>query len=493
MYLLGIDVGTGGSRAVLVTKEGEVAGTAIEDHVPFDSPEIGWAEQDPLDWWRATAKAVRKVLSDFNGEIEVGAVGFSGQMHGLVILDQNDDVIRPSLIWCDQRTQKQCDEITETFGKEKLIELVSNPALTNFTLAKLLWVRDNEPDAYSRISSVMLPKDYVRFRLTGKKATEVSDASGTLILDVSRRRWSKEILSGLDISAEILPDVFESQELCGTVTDAAARETGLKSGTPVVAGAGDNAAGAIGMGIVRPGQTSMTIGTSGVAFSVTERPKIDRKGRIHTFCHAVPERWHVTGVTQAAGLSFRWFRENFAIGHSFDELVSEAEDVPAGADGLLWTPYLMGERTPHIDPETRASLIGLTASHTRGHVVRAILEGVAFSLRDCLEVFLESDLEIGKVRLGGGGAKSSLWRRIQADVYGRTVETITAEEGAAFGAALLAGVGAGVWKSVDEACESAIEIAEELETDEEVGSLLESRYSAYRKIYRAVKPVLAID
>ncbi|MDH3492731.1 MAG: xylulokinase [Acidobacteriota bacterium] len=491
MYLLGIDIGTGGSRVVLVSGDGTVVQTTTQDHQPFNAPNIGWAEQDPEDWWLAATTAIRAVLARADvGASEIEAAGFSGQMHGLVLLDQDDHVLRPSIIWCDQRTEKQCADINGLFGEEKLIEMVSNPALTNFTLTKLLWVRDNEPEAFRRIRSVMLPKDYVRFRLTGKKATEVSDASGTLMLDVENRRWSREILSGLAISDGILPELFESQEIAGSVSKEAAVETGLMAGTPVVAGAGDNAAGAIGMGIVGPGQTSVTIGTSGVAFAVTDKPKIDLKGRIHTFCHAVPGRWHVTGVTQSAGLSLRWFRENFDAERSFDELVYDAAQIPPGAEGLLWTPYLMGERTPHIDPGTRASLIGLTASHTKSHVVRAILEGVAFSLRDCLEVFEESDIPVSNIRLGGGGAKSDLWRQIQADVYGKTVETISAEEGAAFGAALLAGVGSGVWNSVDEACDAAIEVAGRVEPEESGTALMGDRYQAFRKIYEAVKPVL---
>lgn len=490
MYLLGIDIGTGGTRAVVISQDGNVLSTASADHKPFDSPEIGWAEQDPEDWWNATTTAVRKVLSQSkDGANEIGAIGFSGQMHGAVLLDEDDKVLRPSIIWCDQRTEKQAAEITRVFGKDRLIELVSNPSLTNFTLTKMIWVRDNEPEIWDRTTSVLLPKDYVRFRLTGEKATDVSDASGTLLLDVKNRCWSGKMIEGLDLDSGILPLLYESQERAGAVTTAAARETDLKEGTPVIAGAGDNAAGAIGMGIVRAGDTGVTIGTSGVAFSVTDIPKIDLKGRIHTFCHAIPGRWHVTGVTQSAGLSFRWFRDTFEPGREFHELIKEAERVSPGADGLLWTPYLMGERTPHIDPAARASLIGLTVSHTRGHVIRAILEGVAFSLRDCIEVFKEAAVPIGTFRLGGGGAKSALWRQIQADVYGAAVETIKAEEGAAFGAALLAGVGTGVWNSVEEACDASIEVADRIEPDSGVSALMETRFRVYRKIYRAAASI----
>jgi xylulokinase len=491
MYLLGIDVGTGGSRAILISNTGAVVCTVSEDHEQFASPNIGWAEQDPEDWWRASAKAVRELCGKSGVDSsQVRAVSFSGQMHGAVLLDKNDEVLRPALIWCDQRTEAECDEITKRFGKEKLIEMVSNPALTNLTLTKLLWVRKHEPEVWERVTTVMLPKDYVRFRLTGEKATEVSDASGTLMLDVQNREWSTKILDGLGIDPAILPKLYESHEIAGTVSAAAAEATYLTEGTPVVAGAGDNAAGAIGMGIVKPGTSSITIGTSGVAFAVTDQPKIDLKGRIHTFCHAVPNRWHVTGVTQSAGFSFRWFRDNFDPDTSFDELVSAAEKVPAGAEGLLWTPYLMGERTPHLDPGTRASLIGLAANHTKAHVVRAILEGVAFSLRDCIEVFKESEIPIGTIRLGGGGAKSALWRQIQADVYGMSVETIEAEEGAAFGAALLAGVGTGVWSSVDEACDATINLARQTDPVPAASEFMNKRFEAYKMIYGAVKPIL---
>lgn len=490
MKFLGIDVGTGGSRAVLIDSEGALTAAATLEHTPFASPEIGWAEQDARDWWRASAEAIRQVLASENVTAdEIGAIGLSGQMHGAVFLSESDEVLRPSIIWCDQRTEKQCRELTEKVGAEKLIELVSNPALTNFTLTKMLWARETEPEIWAQVRSVLLPKDYVRFRLTGDKATDVADASGTLMLDVQNRKWSSEIMSAVEMSEDLLPSLYESAEITGTVSAECAAETGLRAGTPVVAGAGDNAAGAIGMGIVRPGSVSATIGTSGVIFAVTDNPSIDLKGRIHTFCHAVPNRWHNTGVTQAAGLSFRWFRDNFAAGESYDDLVAEASEIPAGADGLLWTPYLMGERTPHIDSHVRASLIGLTASHTKAHVVRAVLEGVAFSLRDSIEIFKELGIPIETIRLGGGGARSPLWRQIQADVYGQAVETIAAEEGAAYGAALLAGVGAGKWKTIDEACEKTIRVAEKIEPDSESIEILNRRYKAYRTIYPSLRSI----
>jgi xylulokinase len=491
MKFLGIDVGTGGSRAVLIDSEGTVTASATVEHAPFASPEIGWAEQDARDWWRASAEAIRRVLASSENvkADEIDAIGLSGQMHGAVFLSERDEVLRPSIIWCDQRTEKQCRELTERVGAEKLIELVSNPALTNFTLTKMLWARENEPEIWNQTRSVLLPKDYVRFRLTGDKATDVADASGTLMLDVQNRKWSSEIMSAVGMSENLLPQLYESAEITGTISAGCAAETGLKEGTPVIAGAGDNAAGAIGMGIARVGSVSATIGTSGVIFAVTDKPSIDLKGRIHTFCHAVPNRWHNTGVTQAAGLSFRWFRDNFAADESYEDLVEAAAKTPAGADNLLWTPYLMGERTPHIDPHARASLIGLTASHTKAHVIRAILEGVAFSLRDSIEIFKELDIPVGTIRLGGGGARSRLWRQIQADVYGQPVETIAAEEGAAYGAALLAGVGAGAWTTIDEACDNAIRVAGRIEPNPESVEILNRRYRAYQTIYPSLRSI----
>jgi xylulokinase len=488
MNFLGIDVGTGGSRAVLIDANGAIVASATVEHAAFASPEIGWAEQNPRDWWRAVSSAIREVLKNENVRAaDISTVGLSGQMHGAVFLDERDEVLRPSIIWCDQRTEKQCGELTEKIGAKKLIELVSNPALPNFTLTKMLWVRENESEIWKQTRTVLLPKDYVRFCLTGDKATDVSDASGTLLLDVRNRKWSSELLAATEMSESFLPELYESAEITGTISAECAAETGLVVGTKVVAGAGDNAAGAIGMGIVRVGSVSATIGTSGVVFAVTEKPSIDLKGRIHTFCHAVPNRWHNTGVTQAAGLSFKWFRDNFAANESYDDLVESASKIPAGADGLLWTPYLMGERTPHVDSKVRASLIGLTASHTKAHVVHAILEGVAFSLRDAIEIFKELNVPIDSIKLGGGGASSALWRQIQADVYGQNVETVESDEGAAYGAALLAGVGAGQWKTIDEACDITIRTAEKIEPHDESVEILNRQYKKYQTIYPALR------
>jgi len=496
IFILGIDVGTGGTRAIVIDGTGRVVSSATEEHQPFASPQMGWAEQHPEDWWRASCIAVRKAIANSNLSAEdIACVGFSGQMHGAVMLDEQGSVVRPALIWCDVRTEKQCRDLTTKIGQERLIQLTCNPALANFTLTKLLWVRENEPKNWKRVRAVMLPKDYVRFRLTGERATDMADASGTLLLDVAHRRWSKEMLQAAEIDERLLPSLHESPSVCGKVSSKGAAETGLRVGTPVVAGAGDQAAGATGMGIVTAGTVSATIGTSGVVFAATDRPALDPRGRVHTFCHAIPGRWHVMGVTQAAGLSLRWFRDTFATNssgahESYDQLTDEAAKISPGSDGLLWTPYLMGERTPHLDSNARGALVGLTASHTRAHVVRAILEGVAFSLRDTFTLFREMNVPVANIRLGGGGARSPLWRQIQADVYGHAVEIVEAEEGAAYGAAILAGVGAGLWPSVDVACHAAVRVASRVNPQPSAVAALNTSYSAFRRVYPATREIL---
>ncbi len=493
MYVLGIDVGTGGTRALVIDQGGRIVASATEEHVPFASPQIGWAEQDPEDWWRAAGAAVRKALATGNvAPDRIACVGFSGQMHGAVMLDAADKVVRPALIWCDVRTQKQCDELTSKMGAEKLIQLTCNPALTNFTVTKFLWVQDNEPENWKRVKSVMLPKDYVRFRLTGERAIDMADASGTLMLDVTNRRWSREVLQAAQIDEALLPKLYESPDICGKISDAGAKATTLKAGTPVVAGAGDQAAGAIGMGIVTPGAVSATIGTSGVVFAATDRPALDPQGRLHTFCHAIPGRWHVMGVTQSAGLSLRWFRDNFGAktaGDPYESLSAEAATVPPGSEGLLWTPYLMGERTPHLDATARAALVGLTASHTRAHIVRAILEGVAYSLKDSFTIFEEMKVPVKTIRLGGGGARSPLWRQIQADIYNHEVEIVEAEEGAGYGAAILGGVGAKLWPSVDAACEAIVKVTTRVSPQPKAAGVMQKNYAAYRRVYPATRDI----
>ena len=425
---------------------------------------------------------------------DVECVGLSGQMHGAVLLDAHGGVLRPSIIWADQRTAAECAWLDREVGTARLLELTSNPALTNFTLTKLLWVRTHEPEIWKRVRHVLLPKDYVRYKLSGEFAIDVSDASGTLMLDVANRKWSKEMLAACDISIDILPTVLESPEISARVSPEAAALTGLVQGTPIVAGAGDQAAGAVGMGITKPGAVSVTIGTSGVVFAATEKPALDRKGRIHTFCHAIPGRWHVMGVTQAAGLSLRWVRDQWFrdIGHddaAYSRMTEEASRVPAGSDGVMWAPYLMGERTPHVDPEIRAAVVGLAASHTRGHVARAVLEGVAMSLRDSFAIFADLDVPVNHVRVGGGGARSPLWRQIQASTYGHAVESLVAEEGAAYGAAILAGVGVGVWTSVDAACDVAVRGASVSHPAPDQVATMNARYAEYRRVYPALRSI----
>ncbi len=500
MNYLGIDVGTGGTRALVMDMQGNVVASASAEHQHFASPRPGWAEQDPRDWWQACGAAVRKALQSSGTRSEdIGCVGFSGQMHGAVLLDAADEVVRPALIWCDQRSEAQSQELEQMFGRDTLIRLTCNPPLTNFTLTKFLWVSENEPENWARVKHVMLPKDYVRFRLTGERAIDMADASGTLLLDVANRRWSGEVLSKTGIDQRLLPVLFESPEVCGQVSAAGAEATGLRPGTPVVAGAGDQAAGAVGMGIASVGAVSATIGTSGVVFASTDRPAMDPAGRLHTFCHAIPGRWHVMGVTQAAGLSLRWYRDNFGAASPgvqkkdgrdpYDVFAEEAAAAPAGSEGAFWAPYLMGERTPHLDPNARGALVGLTASHTRAHVIRAILEGVAFSLKDTFTIFDEMQIPVTSIRLGGGGARSPLWRQIQADVCGREVEIVAAEEGAAYGAAILAGTGAGAWSSVEQACEAIVRVAKRVPPNQKDSTTMQQAYRTYRKIYPALRRI----
>jgi xylulokinase len=479
---------------------GKVVASGTGEHQPFASPQPGWAEQDPRDWWRACSNAVKAALQSSQVRAdEIACVGFSGQMHGAVLLDAAGEVVRPAIIWCDQRTEKQSRELSEKFGTGRLIQLTCNPPLTNFTLTKLLWVRENEAEAWSRVRHIMLPKDYVRFRLTGERAIDQADASGTLLLDVAKRSWSAEILSGTGIEKDFLPALYESSEICGRLNAEGAAATGLKLGTPVVAGAGDQAAGAVGMGVVRAGVVSSTIGTSGVVFAATDRPALDPQGRLHTFCHAIPGRWHVMGVTQSAGLSLRWFRDTFGVASDgavatasngardpYEFLSEEAASAPAGAAGLLWAPYLMGERTPHLDPNARGALVGINPSHRRAHILRAILEGVAFSLKDSFSIFDEMKVPVTKIRLGGGGARSPLWRQIQADVYAHEVEIVEAEEGAAYGAAILAAVGVRHFASVDEACDAVVRVASRVPPSS-VSALLQKNYATFRRLYPAIR------
>ncbi|MBI3976643.1 MAG: xylulokinase [Chloroflexi bacterium] len=497
-YLMGIDVGTTGTRAVVVDESGRVAGSATAEY-PLHTPRPLWAEQDPADWWRATTLAIRGAVAaaGISGRA-VRGIGLSGQMHGLVLLDAGGEVLRPAILWCDQRTQEQCDWIAERVGRQRLIELTCNPALTGFTAPKILWVRQHEPSVYERARKALLPKDFIRCRLTGELASEVSDASGTLLFDVVRRKWSAEMLALLELDRDLLPEVYESPVVSAAVSEAAAGETGLAAGTPVVGGGGDQAAGGVGNGIVGPGLVSSTVGSSGVVFAFTEQPWLDPAGRVHTFCHAVPGKWHVMGVTLGAGLSLRWFRDELAQAERvvadltgadpYDYLTQEAASAPAGVEGLMYLPYLMGERTPHLDPNARGVFFGLTARHTRGSAVRAVLEGVAYSLRDGLEVLKAMGVPLGEVRFSGGGGRSALWRQIQSDVFGLPGVTLSVSEGPAYGAALLAGVGTGVYGSVEEACAATLQVVDRVAPIPANVRTYETYYPIYRSLYHALKP-----
>jgi len=488
MWFLGIDVGTGGTRAVVVDGEGKLIAGASSEHEPFKTAHPGWAEQEPEDWWRAAQEAIRMVLVAAPEPHEsIAAIGLTGQMHGAVMLDENGQVLRPALIWCDTRTQPECDWLTEKIGYERLIELTCNPALPNFTVTKILWVKEHQPEIFAKIRHILCPKDYVRYRLTGEFAIDVQEASGTLLLDVTNRCWSREVAEAAGIDESWLPKVYESPEVCARISETAAGSTGLAAGTPVVAGAGDQGAGAVRMGILQPGSVSATIGTSGVVFAATAAPTKDPKGRLHTFCHAVPGRWHVMGVTQSAGLSLRWLKETFFRGLDYDALTWAAAKIAAGSEGLLWAPYLLGERTPHLDPAVRAAFAGISTVHTEAHFVRAVLEGVAYSLQDTFTLFAELEIPVSGIRLGGGGARGPLWRKIQAGVYGHAVEVLTAEEGGAFGCALMAGVGAGHWANLDEACGQAIKVAQRIEPDKSDVAAYKSGYAQWRMLYPALK------
>lgn len=498
-YLLGLDVGTTGAKALLIDVEGTVVVSAIEEY-PMFTPHALWAEQDPEDWWKATQRSLRRVLSEADVKPdEVKAIGLTGQMHGLVLLDRDSRVLRPCIMWNDQRTGLQCASITKKVGLHRLLELTGNPVLPGFTASKIVWVRENEPDVYDRSAHVLLPKDYIRYRLTGEHATEVSDASGTSLLDVRHRCWSDEMLSLLNIPKVWMPAVHESTEVTGQVSRAAAEATGLQSGTPVVGGGGDQAAGAVGNGIVRPGVVSVTIGTSGVVFAHTEKLGVEREGRIHAFCHAVPNAWHVMGVTLAAGGSLRWFRDTFGeperakasqIGADpYEVLLSEASMVPAGSEGLLFLPYLSGERAPYADPNAKGVFLGLTLRHTKAHCVRAVLEGVAYSLRDCFELMRAMGIHADQVRVSGGGARSPLWRQILSEVFDTELVTLESTEGAPYGAALLAGAGTGIYQSVSEACEQTIRIASRTAPDQVRVRIYQEYFSVYRSMYAPLKPV----
>lgn len=489
MYWLGIDVGTGGSRALLVDAGGHVRYSFIAPHQDMQMPRPLWAEQHPDDWWRASQIAILGVLEQAHvGGRAIRGIGLSGQMHGLVMLDARSEVIRPALIWCDQRSQRQVDFINSSVGRSSVLGWTANPVLTGFTLPKLLWVRDHEPQHFESIRHILLPKDYVRFKLTGEFATDVSDASGTALFDVVNRRWSDAMVNALQLDKTTLPRAYESSELTGKLSETAAKLTGLSSGIPVVAGAGDQAASAIGNGIVETGEVSCTLGTSGVVFAYLEKPAYDPEGRVHTFCHAIPNAWHVMGVTQGAGLSLQWFRNRFEPDAEYDDLTAEAALSPPGGHGLFWLPYLMGERTPHLDANARAAWVGLTAKHQRADLVRSILEGVCYSLKDGLEIITSLGARPELVRLSGGGARSPLWHQLFADIFGARVATLETQEGSAYGAALLAMIGTGEYASAVELCRTAIHEVAVKEPQSKEFEFYGNRYRVFRSLYPALKP-----
>ncbi len=490
MYWMGVDVGTGGTRALLVDAKGREVAAVTAQHEDMRMERPLWAEQRPEDWSQAAVQAIRGVLAKAGASgDDVRGVGMSGQMHGLVILDGDNAVIRPALIWCDQRSQPQVDFINAKIGKDQVLEYTANPVLTGFTLPKLLWVRDHEPRQFERVRKMLLPKDYVRFTLTGEFASEVSDASGTAVFDVIRRRWSHEMMDGLGLDREILPQCYESSEISGAISAEAAAITGLKAGTPVVGGGGDQAASAVGNGIVEPGVVSCTLGTSGVVFAHMEKVAYDPQGRVHTFCHAVRDKWHVMGVTQGAGLSLQWLRNQLAPGATYDALTEEAATAPAGSQGLFWLPYLMGERTPHLDAQARGGWIGLTAKHTRADLIRSVIEGVSYSQKDCLDVVEPLGVAVLSVRASGGGARSLFWRQILADVFGKRVARLETQEGSAYGAALLAMVGTGEYASVPEACAATIREADSVQPRAAEAALYRRAHDVYRALYPALQPL----
>lgn len=495
--LLGIDLGTSGTKTVLFDSEGRrLASHTVE--YPLYQPKNGWAEQNPEDWWRAVQETVRTVLAKSGAKPEdIRGIGIAGQMHGLVMLDSQGQVLRKAILWCDGRTQAQCDEITQTVGREKLLSITANPALTGFTAGKILWVREHEPENYEKCRHILLPKDYIRYKLTGEFATEVSDASGMNLLDVSQRQWSGEILSLLGIDRSLLGEMYESCQVTGKVTKAAAEATGLTEGTVVVGGAGDNAAAAIGTGVVEEGKAFTTLGTSGVIFAHAGQVTIDPQGRVHTFCSAVPSAWTVMSCTLSAGLSLQWFRNQFcpaeretaaALGvDPYELMTAEAEKSPIGANRLIYLPYLMGERSPLLDSDARGVFFGLSAIHTRGDLVRAVLEGVAYSQRQCLDVFREMGVDVSDMAICGGGGRSPLWRQMLSDLYGCPVKTIASEQGPALGVAILAGVGAGVYDTVAQGCAAAVRTGENSTPDSGRSAAYEPYYNLYRSLYPALR------
>jgi xylulokinase len=497
-HLLGIDIGTSGTKTLICDEDGTVLGTAMAEH-PISSPKPGWSEQNPQDWWEAVCKATKAVVKKAKIKpSDIGGIGLSGQMHGSVFLGDGEKALRPALLWNDQRTAVECEEIESAAGgRAALIEMVANPALTGFTAPKILWVRKHEPKVYAKTKHILLPKDYIRFRLTGEYATEVSDASGMLLLDVVNRKWSGKLLNLLQIDKSLLGKLHESSEVTGTLSRKAAEAVGLREGIPVVGGAGDQAAGAVGNGIVRSGIVSATLGTSGVVFAHSDQPTRDPQGRVHTMCHAVPGKWCVFGCMLSAGGSFQWFRNQLGQAEIADAkkrkrdpyelLIAEAQQSKPGSEGLFFLPYLTGERCPYPDPTARGGWIGVTARTSRQMLIRSLMEGVTFGMRDALEIMQKMNIPISEVRASGGGARSDFWRHLQADIYKQPIVLTNAAEGPAYGVALLAGVGTGVWKSVEEACRATIKQTEKISPNRKLAATYDRFYPTYQGLYHDLK------
>ncbi len=497
-YLLGIDIGTSGAKIIILDEKASIKNSETIEY-PVFTPKTNWAEQNPLDWKQATLTGIRKIIekSDINPS-DIKAVGLTGQMHGSVFLDKNFKVIYPAILWCDQRTTKECDEINEIIGKKRIFEITSNPVLTGFQAPKIIWLRKNKPSIYKKVRKILLPKDYIRFILTGVFATDVSDASGTSLFDVKRRKWSEEIIEKLKIPIEFLPEVFESEEITGYITKEISNITKLKEGTPVVAGAGDQAAGGIGNGIVEEGKVSITIGTSGVVFAHSEKVVVDPKGRLHTFCHAVRGKWHLMGVMLSAGGSLRWVRDTFCNEEiqqakiknldTYDIMTEKGKKVPPGCEGLIFLPYLAGERCPYPDPDAKGVFFGLSLKHKKEHIIRSVIEGATFGLLDSIEIMKEIKLPLGeKYIVSGGGGKSDFWCSIMSDIFNKKITKLSNQEGPSYGAAILAGVGIGIFKDVKSACKKFIKEKDVFKPDIKNVKIYRNVYKIYRKLYSSLK------
>lgn len=496
-YLLGIDIGTSGTKSLLIDEKGKTIASYLYEY-PLYTPYPNWAEQEPEHWYKGTIISIQQILkkSKITGD-KIAAIGLSGQMHSSVFLNKHSEVIRRAILWCDTRTKKECEWIMNKTGRKKIAGLVANPALEGFTAPKIIWLRNNEPKLYDKVEKVLLPKDYIRFRLTNEICTEMSDAAGTLLLDVRNRKWSKKMLDILDIPHSFLPPVYESIDICGNITKEIARKTGLKEGTPVVGGGADNTCGAVGTGVVKQGRVLASLGTSGVIFAHTDEVKIDPKMRVHTFCHSVPERWYLMGVMLSAGGSFRWLRDTFydiekaeAAKRKIDVyeiLTNRASKISAGSEGLFFLPYLMGERTPHQSADARGAFVGITARHNKDHFIRSVIEGITFGMKDSLEIIRSQGVKIDQIRLTGGGAKSKFWKKLQANIYNSEVVTVNSSEGPAFGAAVMAGVGVSIYESIEEAADNMIKVKERIEPDKSEVKKYKPLYEEFRSLYPALE------